>query len=146
MAQPEEAGARGGRSVVFFDGVCALCNRSMRFLINRDRRGALCFAPLQGETFAAFRQATRLEDGLDSIVYVRGYGTGTPRAFVRSEAVLQALRDIGGVCRVLSWLRIIPRSLRDGVYDLIARHRYRWFGRYDECRLPTPRDRGRLLP
>ena len=146
MAQPEEAGGRGGRSVVFFDGVCALCNRSMRFLINRDRGGVLSFAPLQGATFALFRASTTLEEGLDSIVYVRGYGTGSPRTFVRSDAVLQALRDLGGFSRVLSWLRIIPRFLRDGVYDLIARNRYRWFGRYEECRLPTPRDRAQLLP
>ncbi len=125
MADPDEA---AGRSVVFFDSVCALCNRSMR------------------ETFASFRASTTLEEGLDSIVYVRGYGTDSPRAFIRSEAVLQALRDLGGFSRVLSWLRIIPRFLRDGVYDLIARHRYRWFGRYDQCRLPTPRDRARLLP
>ncbi len=143
MAQPEEA---GGRSVVFFDGVCALCNRSMRFLINRDRDGILSFAPLQGETFASFRASTTLEEGLDSIVYVKGYGTGSPRAFVRSDAVLQALHDLGGFSRVLSWLRIIPRFVRDGVYDLVARHRYRWFGRYEECRLPTTTDRARLLP
>ncbi len=145
MTETEKAGGVG-RSVVFFDGVCALCNRSIRFLINRDRGGVLSFAPLQGETFASFRASTTLEDGLDSIVYVRGYGTGSARAFVRSEAVLQALHDLGGVSRVLSWLRIVPRFLRDGVYVLIARHRYRWFGRYDECRLPTPRDRAQLLP
>ena len=73
MQDPDEA---PGRSVVFFDGVCALCKHSMRFLINRDHAGVLHFAPLQGETFAAFRATTTLQEGLDSIVYVRGHGTG----------------------------------------------------------------------
>ena len=142
MAEPDKA----DRDVIFYDGVCALCHRTVRFLIARDRAGSLRFAPLQGETFAAFSATTPQEDGLDSIVYVRGYGSETARVFVRSEAVLQALRDIGGFWRVVSWARIIPRFMRDGLYDLVARRRYGWFGRYDECRLPTPRQRDQLLP
>ncbi len=142
MPEPDEA----GRPVIFYDGVCALCHRAVRFLIARDRAGVLRFAPLQGETFAAFRVAMPQENGLDSVIYVRGYGSGDARAFVRSEAVLQALRDLGGLWRVVSWARIIPRFMRDGLYDLVARRRYGWFGRYDECRLPTPRQRDQLLP
>ena len=142
MQETDEA----GRSVIFYDGVCALCHRTVRFLIARDRAGVLRFAPLQGETFAAFRAAMPRDDGLDSVVYVRGYGSGIARVFVRSEAILQALHDLGGFWRVVSWARIVPRFMRDGVYDLVARRRYRWFGRYDECRLPTPRQRDQLLP
>ena len=66
--------------------------------------------------------------------------------FVRSGAVLEALRDVGGFWRVVSWLRVIPRPVRDRVYDFIAAHRYRWFGKYEACRLPTPQDREQLLP
>ena len=142
MAEPDEA----GHCVIFYDGVCALCHFAVRFLIARDRDGVLRFAPLQGETFAAFCAATPRQDGLDSVIYVRRYGSGEARVFVRSEAILQALRDIGGFWRVVSWARIIPRFMRDGLYDLIARRRYGWFGRYDECRLPTPRQRDQLLP
>ncbi len=133
-------------AVIFYDGVCALCHFAVKFLIARDRAGVLRFAPLQGETFATFRGATPPQDGLDSVIYVRGYGSGDARVFVRSEAVLQALSDIGGVWRVVSWARIIPRFIRDGLYDLVAHRRYGWFGRYDECRLPTPRQRDQLLP
>ena len=133
-------------AVIYYDGVCALCHFAVRFLIARDRAGVLRFAPLQGETFATFRGATPRQEGLDSVIYVRGYWSGDARVFVRSEAVLQALRDIGGVWRVVSWARIIPRFIRDGLYDLVARRRYGWFGRYDECRLPTPRQRDQLLP
>ncbi len=133
-----------GVNVVFFDGVCALCHGSVSFFLRRDRRRVLSFAPLQGETFAALDAG--LEDGLDSMVYVRGYGTDRREVSVRSEAVLRILRDLGGFWRIVSWLRIVPRPLRDAVYDLVARHRYRWFGRYDECRLPTPRQKEQLLP
>ena len=138
--------AASGRSVVFFDGHCALCNRSMKLLIDEDRARVLAFAPLQGETFEAFRGTTTLKQDLDSIVYVRGFGSDEASVFVRSGAVLEALSDIGGFWRVVSWLRIVPRPLRDRVYDFIAAHRYRWFGKYDVCRLPTPQDRDQLLP
>ncbi len=138
--------AATGRSVVFFDGLCALCNRSMKLLIDEDRARVLVFAPLQGETFKGFRGTTTLKQGLDSIVYVRGLGSDQASVFVRSGAVLQALRDVGGFWRVVSWLRVIPPPLRDRVYDLIAAHRYKWFGKYDACRLPTPQDARQLLP
>jgi len=138
--------AASGRAVVFFDGHCALCNRSMKLLIDEDRARVLAFAPLQGETFEAFRGTTTLKQDLDSIVYVRGFGSDKASVFVRSGAVLEALRDVGGFWRVVSWLRIVPRPLRDRVYDFIAAHRYRWFGKYDACRLPTPQDRDQLLP
>lgn len=134
------------RRVVFFDGVCALCNRSVRFLMARDRHGVLYYAPLQGETFRALTETIQVSDGLDSIVYVRGYGTQTPALFVRSEAFVQIMYDLGGVKRMVSWCRIVPRFIRDAVYDWIARHRYRWFGRYDECRVPDDGGRDRLMP
>lgn len=152
MADNDAAGAAtappgsAARNVVFFDGVCALCNRSMKLLIRFDRGRVLAFAPLQGETFKAFGATTTLDEGLDSIVYVRGLGRDDAAAYVRSDAILQSLHDVGGLWRVVSWLRIIPRPLRDGVYDFIAARRYRWFGRYDECRVPTPRQREQLLP
>jgi len=138
--------AAAGRSVVFFDGLCALCNRSMKLLIEEDRARVLTFAPLQGETFEAFRGTTTREQDLDSIVYVRGLGSAAVTTFIRSGAVLHALRDIGGFWRVVSWLRVIPRPVRDRVYDFIAAHRYRWFGKYEACRLPTPQDARQLLP
>lgn len=135
-----------GRLVVFYDGVCALCNRTVRFFMNRDRHRVLSFAPLQGPTFEALRRQVRLPPGSESVIYVRGYGTPTPSVYARSEATLQILRDLGGVCRVVSWARIIPRFIRDTLYDWIARRRYRWFGRYEACRRPETDDATRLLP
>ncbi len=137
-----------GRCVVFFDGHCALCHGSVKFLMAEDRAAVLTYAPLQGTTFSTVKKRATIDDDLDSIVYVRGLNDeDVPGAvFVLSEAALQILRDVGGFWRVASWARIIPRRLRDPVYDFIARHRYRWFGQYDTCRVPTPRERDQCLP
>ncbi len=131
---------------MFYDGVCALCDRSVRLLIRIDRRRVLSYAPLQGETFARLAERVDLPAGLDSMVYVRGLDTDEPQVFVYSDGSLQILRDVGGFWRVVSWLRVVPRPLRNAVYRWIARHRYKWFGRYDECRLPSPKQAEQLLP
>jgi len=135
-----------GRAVVFYDGVCALCHATVRWLLDEDRDGVLAYAPLQGETFATVRETIALPEPLDSIVYVRGVGTATPRVAVRSTAVLEILADLGGAWRIVSWARVIPRPVRDAVYDLVARYRYRWFGRYETCRVPRAGEASRLLP
>ena len=135
-----------GRSVVFYDGVCALCNGTVKFLLDKDNQGTLSYAPLQGSSFETVRPHIKGEPDLDSIVYVRGYGGDRAEIFVRSDAMFQILRDLGGFWRVVSWLRVLPRVVRNGFYNLIARHRYQWFGQYDECRLPTAAQRDRLLP
>lgn len=129
------------RRVVFFDGVCGLCDRSVRFLIARDHERILRYAPLQGETAAAEPALSALRRGggpeLESVLYVRGAGDAA-EVFARSDAALAILHDLGGIWRVLSWARWIPRPIRDWVYNFVARNRYRWFGRFDSCRLPSP--------
>ena len=131
------------RRVVFFDGVCALCDASMRFLIDEDRERLLKYAPLQGTTAAAEPavKAILQEDGADlkSAIYVRG--TGDDReVFTRSDAILAILDDLGGFWRVVALARFVPRPLRNGIYNFIARNRYGWFGRLDVCRLPGETD------
>lgn len=132
--------------VVLFDGVCGFCDRTIQFLLAEDRAAALRFGPLQGETAAAVRQRHALGDGLESLLYVTGLGGSGERVDSRSTAVLKILNDIGGLWRVVSWLRLIPAPIRDGAYDFIARRRYAWFGRYDTCRMPSPETRARFLP
>ncbi len=133
-------------NLVLYDGVCGLCNKLVRFLLRADRRAVLCFAPLQGPTAA--RLAERHGFGLDvkTMVYVRHFGLKDERAYLRSDAVLRVLADLGGVWWLLSGLRAVPRSLRDPVYEFVARNRYRWFGKYDSCPLPSPEQRARFLP
>jgi predicted DCC family thiol-disulfide oxidoreductase YuxK len=127
--------------IVFFDGVCNLCNGAVNFLIDRDRAGRLRFAPLQGRTFEAVRLANPWLGEVDSLVLADAAGV-----HVRSAAALGLLRYLGGPWRLLGGLgRLIPRPLRDWLYDRVARGRYRWFGRRDACRLPTPELRARFL-
>lgn len=128
------------RGIVFFDGVCGLCNRFVDRLLAVDTDGVLRFAPLQGTT-AQDRLPAGLADELNTVVYLRDGVVLT-----RSDAALRILMDLGGWLKLHGAWFIVPRSLRDYVYDWIARNRYRWFGKHETCRLPTPEERTRFLP
>lgn len=135
--------AHSENGIVFYDGVCGLCDRWVQFVVARDKRQALKFAPLQGETAS---RRTDLPEELRSVVFVANPGQPHEQIYFRSEAALRILGHLGGFWRVVSWLRIIPRPLRDGVYDAIARRRYRWFGKFETCRVPAQERRDRFLP
>lgn len=133
----------GDRGLVLFDRVCGLCDRTVQFLLDEDFSETLLFAPLQGETAG---QRMDLPADLRSVVFITHRGTAGERVYYKSEAVLRALDCMGGFWRVVSWLRIIPRFVRDAVYDFVAAHRYNWFGKMETCRVPAPELRGRFLP
>lgn len=127
--------------IVFFDGVCAFCSSSIDFFMRRDRHGRLKFAPLQGETATATLPDSDRDD-LDSMVFLLD-----GRRYRKSSAVVQILKQIGGLWVLIAGLLwIIPKPLRDLGYSLVARVRYRIFGKKETCRLPTPEERGRVLP
>ena len=136
-------GTDGSSSIVFYDGVCGLCDRTVQFLLKRDMAQRFKFTPLQGETA---KRRTDLPDDLKSIAFVTNHGTAQEQLYFRSEAVLRILDQLGGIWRMVSWLRIIPRPLRDAIYNAIAQRRYRWFGKFDTCRVPSPEIRARFLP
>ncbi|HEV8629379.1 MAG TPA: DCC1-like thiol-disulfide oxidoreductase family protein, partial [Thermoanaerobaculia bacterium] len=125
-------------NLVLYDGVCGLCNRTVRFLLRIDRRHRLCFAPLQGQTAARLAERHGFPTDVRTLVYVRNFGLKRERVHVRSDGVLRIFGDVGGLWWLLSLLRIVPRFLRDALYDWVARHRYGWFGKYDSCPLPSP--------
>lgn len=132
--------------LVLFDGVCALCDGSVRFLLRADRRGRLRFATLQGTAAAQVR--ARHEDfarEMTSVVLVEDFGAPGERIHLRSDATLRILAGLGGAWRMAVVLRVVPRGLRDAVYDWVARHRYRWFGRRESCRVPAEGERSRFL-
>jgi predicted DCC family thiol-disulfide oxidoreductase YuxK len=129
--------------IVFFDGECGLCSRSVRFFASADHRDRLRFAPLQGETAAA-RQLTAHADAEEGSMVVWREADGT--SFLRSDAVLEMAHALGGFWRLLHLLRIFPRSWREALYRHVARNRIRWFGRADVCALPNEALRSRLLP
>lgn len=126
--------------IVFFDGVCGLCNHFVDFLLRADRRQRLAYAPLQGTTAAATLPAP-LSKGLDTVIYLRDGMLHT-----RSSAAIRILMDTGGAWRALGILWVIPRPLRDLLYNAVANNRYKWFGKKETCRLPTPAERARFLP
>lgn len=126
--------------VVYFDGVCGLCNRFVDFGMRYDRQRRLRFAPIQGET-AARRLRSDLATDPTTIVLEED---GNLR--FRSDAILRIFHHLGGGWRLLGLFRIIPRPLRDVIYEWIARNRYSWFGKRDTCRLPTPEEREAFLP
>lgn len=127
--------------LVLFDGVCNLCNASVRFILRRDPSGKFHFAPLRSTVGKAVLEAAQLPTAHhDSFVYVR-----QGRILERSTAALWMARDLGGAWSLLYAFIIVPRPLRDGVYDLVARYRYRWFGKRDACMVPTPEQRARFL-
>ena len=138
------------RPIVYYDGLCGLCDGFARFVVARDRLGRYRFAPLQGET-ARTRLGSDLQlDALRTVMLeddpaLRPIGT-TEGIRVKSDAVLAILAGLGHGWGVVRVLRIFPRPIRDWVYDFIARHRFRWFGKREECRVPTREERDRLLP
>ncbi|CAN5648749.1 thiol-disulfide oxidoreductase DCC family protein [soil metagenome] len=128
-------------AVILFDGVCTLCNRSVQFIIRRDADGYFNFASLQSSAGRRLIQRHGLDqDQADSVILVEG-----GRAYGRSDAALRIVRNLGGVWPVMTVFRIVPRSVRDRLYDWIASNRYRWFGRREECMIPTPELRRRFL-
>jgi predicted DCC family thiol-disulfide oxidoreductase YuxK len=129
--------------IVFFDGSCGLCSRSVRFLASMDRRERLLFASLQGETAASLQLAEHASVDQGTMVVKR---ESDGRIFLRSDGVLEVCRALGGIWHVAVILRAIPHVLRDALYRLIARNRIRWFGHADACSLPSPSLASRLLP
>jgi predicted DCC family thiol-disulfide oxidoreductase YuxK len=136
----------GPTHLVLYDGVCALCNNSVAFLLRIDRAELLVFAPLQGETANVVLARHEAIDATDTMVFVRDFGTPEEKISTQSSGVLDALSVLGGFWWLLSWKRVIPRPLRDSVYRWVARHRYRWFGKYEACPVPPPEIAQRFLP
>lgn len=127
--------------VIFFDGVCGLCNRGVRFVVRRDRRGYFRFAALQGALAEQMLRPRGIDPAtLESFVLLENGQT-----FTQSDAVLEVVRQLDGAWPALRIFRWVPRGLRDAAYRFVARHRYRWFGRFDTCPAPSPELRARLL-
>lgn len=112
----------------------------MDFLLRVDRHARLQFAPLQGETAAELLDRAATTE-LMTIVLVDASGR-----YERSDAILRILGHVGGIWSLARLGVLIPRFLRDALYKWVARHRYGWFGVKETCRMPTPAERGRLLP
>jgi len=150
MPQPlegrtEPAYQTGGKQVVFFDGVCNLCNSFVDFLIRRDRTRHLMFASLQSEAGRAVTGAAPAAAVPDSF-YTMFLLDTDGRIYARSDAILKSVTSLGGIYRLLGVFWLVPRPLRDIAYRTIARLRYRIFGMRQSCRVPTAEERAMFLP
>ncbi|MGE0354913.1 MAG: thiol-disulfide oxidoreductase DCC family protein [Gemmatimonadales bacterium] len=130
--------------LLLYDGLCALCNGTVRFILARERRRDLRFAPLRGPHAREVLARHPAAAGADSVLWVERVA-GQERVLTRSDAALRIAAYLGGPWRMLLVFRVVPRFLRDAVYDLIARYRYRVFGRYPECPVPEASVRARFL-
>ncbi|MFD1673229.1 thiol-disulfide oxidoreductase DCC family protein [Alicyclobacillus fodiniaquatilis] len=120
-------------SVILFDGVCNLCNAAINFIIPRDTAKNFRFAALQSEAGSALvRQFSSATGELNSLILL-SHG----RMSSKSTAVLRIARELDGLWPICYVFIAVPRPLRDAVYDFVARHRYKWFGRRDKCMIPT---------
>jgi len=133
-----------GAPVLLYDGVCGFCNKSVQMILDHDRRGEIRFAALQSDYGLRMVERHPELSGVDSVVYVEPT-PGGERVHVRSDAALKVAAYLGGFWKLFLAAKVMPRPLRDYFYDLFARNRYKFFGKYDTCMLPPPEVRSRFL-
>lgn len=143
---PSQTQSPHRENIIFFDGICTLCNSFIDFLIKRDSKKILRYAPLQGHTanerlpMSRVRVAGPNGPSFSSIVYLKN-----GLMLTQSDAAIQILTDLGGMWSLVSILKLVPRSIRNSVYKLVATNRYKWFGQRDTCRLPSKEERSYFL-
>jgi predicted DCC family thiol-disulfide oxidoreductase YuxK len=138
--------AQAGKTIVLYDGVCGLCNRIVRLLLRFDRHDRFRYAPLQSDfAHALLRKHGLNAADLNSVSVVTDYGLPAERAFTKSDAVLRASWELGGLWRAAEVGRLLPSAIRDWFYDRVAQNRYRMFGKYDSCPIPNPEDRHKFV-
>lgn len=127
--------------VVFFDGVCNLCNQSVDFIIKRDTSKNFRFASLQSEAARSLLKNKSI--ALQSIQTIILLKDG--KSLYQSDAILEIVRELSAPWPLLYVFKIVPRFIRDGMYNLVSKHRYNWFGKQDSCRVPSKEERARFL-
>jgi predicted DCC family thiol-disulfide oxidoreductase YuxK len=141
-----EHNAIEGRNLLLYDGVCSLCNGVVKFLMKRDQRDKFRFAPLQSDLGREMLARFDIHRFPDGVVLITGALTPAGGIYHRSDAVQESLQQLGAPWKQLGKaLNLLPRFLREWGYGVIARYRYRLFGRYDSCPVPSPEQRSRLL-
>ena len=132
------------QNIIFFDGVCSLCNHSVDFIIRRDKKNLFLFSSLQSskaqEILKGHHYPLDKVKNLSNIVYLR-----KGKIKIKSKAALLICWDIGGILRLGTLLLIIPSFILDFFYDIIAKYRYQWFGKKESCRIPTQEEQGKFL-
>lgn len=133
-------------TIILYDGVCGLCNRLNQFLLKRDLSDRFRFASLQSNFAAALLKRYGIDAlDLDTVYVVADSGKPSERLLARSDGIIYALRQLGGIWNLFGLARILPKRLRDGIYKLVARNRYRVFGKFEACLMPEERFKHKFL-
>lgn len=129
------------KPIVLFDGVCNLCNSSVQFLIRNDKKKCLYFASLQSDFGQeVLRKFNLPQSDFNSFVLLEG-----EKIYLRSSAALRIAYFLGGWWKIFQIFWIVPRFVRNAIYNLIAKNRYKWFGKKTECMMPSPELKERFL-
>jgi predicted DCC family thiol-disulfide oxidoreductase YuxK len=138
---------RGSNPIVLYDGVCGLCNRLVQFVLKNDRNDVFRFASLQSKLAEQILVRHRLRsESLETVYVVLDYGLAEERVLSRLQAVVYVLQQLGGpLAYVSAILRVLPAPVQNFLYRLVARNRYRVFGRYETCPLPDGDTRSKFL-
>ena len=126
--------------IVFFDGVCNLCNNSVDFIIQRDSHAKFRFSSLQSVVAKSLLPKHINEENLRSILLLRN-----GKVYDKSNAVLEIAKELNNLWPILYVFKIIPRFIRDYLYTVVSNHRYNWFGKRDTCRIPTAEEKSRFV-
>lgn len=129
------------RPILFFDGVCNFCNSTVNFIIRHDKKELFLFAALQSDKGREVLRHIKHNEALPQSVILSYKGN----IYEKNDAVLQIARLLGGPWTLILAGYILPRFIRDGIYDFIAKHRYKWFGKRETCMVPSPSVRARFL-
>ncbi len=126
-------------NVIFFDGYCGLCNGFVDFVMSIDKEEKFKFSPLQSE-FAQRNLPPEMTANLDSVVFLK-----QGKTYRKSKAVIRILEDMGGIWKFATIGKVMPEKFLNSAYDLVAKNRYKLFGKKETCRLPTPAERARFI-
>ena len=128
------------KNIVFFDGVCGLCNYFVDFIIRQDKDNKLLFAPLQGET-ATKELNPIITKNFDTVIFNKD-----GKFYYKSGAGIRIFYTAGGFWKIIIVLLVVPPFIRNLIYDIIANNRYKWFGKKESCRIPTKEEQAKFLP
>jgi len=132
-----DAKTRVGSHIVLYDGICGLCNNFVKFVVRHDQNQKFLFASLQSDfAYRALSKHNRNPKDLNTIFVIVDYGLKSERLLVRSKGAIYVLSELGNAWRLCALFNLFPDSLLDAAYNLIAKYRYSWFGKYDSCQMP----------
>jgi len=134
------------RRIVLYDGLCGMCDGVVQFLLRHDKKDTFRFAPQQGEAARQILERHALDTAtLETICVIENYNSPQELVYTKSDAALRIADGLGGIWTLARPARLLPRSFRDACYDLVARNRYRIFGRRTECRIPAAAEKHKFL-